>query len=507
VEKTKKSSRLKTIASILLVFAIGVFAGTKFFGEKTSAPPIPSKNALFRPATQATDTTSYSTDSEEFAGEIFSVKDGDLIMDAVKKAKPGDLIRVFPGTYYETVYIDKDNISFQGIIEEGNWPVLDGKKKLNDAFLYSGNGIQIEGFKIVNYKGNAIMGQAGNNFVIRKNWIVDTGVYGIFPQFGKNGLIEYNTLTGIEDAAIYVGMCDNVDVLHNVVFGNVAGIEIENSRHCLVENNLAYDNTGGILAFITPGLPIKTTYDVIIRNNFVHDNNHINFGAPGSLVSGIPAGTGILIMAADDIIIEDNIIAGNKNIGIVITDFANGGANAAKDPESDPNPDNITILDNFMVNNGFNPINEIKAVMLTQFTGDGPDILAIGGGTGSSIINRDKYTTFGLGDFGIPAITTSADIKSFLLDKPAEPRKVSKAELGELTYFSICAGCHAYNSRLIGVPMNTIQDIYKNNLQGMVDYMNKPKNLREDYPEMPPQAYLSEDAKFAVAEYILTMDK
>ncbi len=187
-------------------------------------------------------------------------------------------------------------------------------KKLNDAFLYSGNGILIENFKIINYKGNGIMGQAGNNFIVRNNWIIDTGVYGIFPQYGKNGLIEHNVLSGIEDAAIYVGMCDNVDVLHNEVFENVAGIEIENSRHCLVENNYAHDNTGGILAFITPGLPIKTTFDVIFRNNFVVNNNHKNFAAPGSLVSGIPAGTGILIMAADDVIVENNIISGNDNV-------------------------------------------------------------------------------------------------------------------------------------------------------------------------------------------------
>ena len=169
------------------------------------------------------------------------------------------------------------------------------------------------------------MGQAGNNFVIRNNWIIDTGVYGIFPQYGKNGIVEHNILSGIEDAAIYIGMCDNIDVKHNKVFENVAGIEIENSRHALVENNYAYNNTGGILAFITPGLPIKTTYDVIIRNNFVIDNNHENFGAPGSIVSGIPPGTGILVMAADDVIIENNIISGNNNAGIIITDFAKHG--------------------------------------------------------------------------------------------------------------------------------------------------------------------------------------
>jgi len=31
------------------------------------------------------------------------------------------------------------------------------------------------------------------------------------------------------------------------------------------------------------------------------------------------------------------------------------------------------------------------------------------------------------------------------------------------------------------------------------------KKLREDYPEMHPQDYLSEEAKFAVAAYILNL--
>ena len=445
--------------------------------------------------------------SRAFTGEIHEVRDGGSIQEAVKKAEPGDLIRVFPGTYGETVYVDKDDIRFQGIIRDGEWPVLNGKKELNDAFLYSGNGITIENFKIVDYKGNGIMGQAGNNFVLRNNWIIDAGVYGIFPQFGKNGLIEHNKLTGIEDAAIYVGMCDNIDVRHNEVFGNVAGIEMENSRPCLVESNLAYDNTGGILAFITPGLPIKTTYDVIIRNNFVTRNNHENFGAPGSIVSGIPPGTGILVMAADDVIIENNIISDNDNAGIIITDFANGGAEASNDPDSEPNPDRVVILDNFMIDNGNNPVGELKALMMTQLSTKGPDILAIGGGEGSSIRDRARYRTWGLDGFGLPAIEDTRAVRTFLLDEPAEPRVISKEELGEMTYYGICSGCHAYDIRLIGVPTNVIQMIYKDNPQGIVDYIQNPKNLREDYPEMPPQDYLSEEAKMAVAEYILRIEK
>lgn len=440
------------------------------------------------------------------SGTIIDVKNGESILEAVKKAKSGDVIRVFPGTYKETVFIDKENITLQGVIEGGNWPTLEGDKKLNDAFLYSGNFISIEGFKIQNYKGNAIMGQSGNNFVISNNWIINSGVYGIFPEYGKNGLIEHNVLSGIEDAAIYVGMCDNIDVRHNQVFGNVAGIEIENSRHALVENNHVYDNAGGILAFVTPGLPIKTCYDVIIRNNFICNNNHKNFGAPGSIVSFLPSGTGVIVMAADDVVIENNIISGNDNTGIAIVDH-HFLADIAVDPESEPNPDRVTILDNFMSNNGNNPAKEIKAAMLTKFDSKGPDIIADGGGTGSCIRDKNRYRTFGLDNYSQCELTSTAQVVSYLLDKPAEARNLEIENKGKLTYYGVCSGCHAYNVRLIGPPTMTIQALYKNNPQGIVDYITNPVHKRKDYPEMPPQNYMTEATRLEVAKFMLSVTK
>ena len=210
-------------------------------------------------------------------------------------------------------------------------------------------------------------------------------------------------------------------------------------------------------------------------------------------------------MAADDVIIENNIISGNDNAGIIITDFANGGVEASNDPDSEPNPDRVTILDNFMIDNGNNPVGELKALMMTQLSTTGPDILAIGGGEGSSIRDKERYRTWGLGSFGLPNINSTSDTKTFLLSEPAEARTITKKDLGEMTYYGICSGCHAFDIRLIGVPTNVIQMIYKDNPLGIVDYINNPKYLREDYPEMPPQDYLSEEANIAVAEYILAL--
>ena len=78
------------------------------------------------------------------SGEVIIVRDGESIQDAVAAASPGAVIKVMPGTYKETVYIDKDNITLSGVIERGKYPVLEGEGMRNDAVLYSGNGVAIE---------------------------------------------------------------------------------------------------------------------------------------------------------------------------------------------------------------------------------------------------------------------------------------------------------------------------------------------------------------------------
>lgn len=437
------------------------------------------------------------------SGNTITVNPGEKIQDAVIAAKPGDTIMVMPGRYEETIYIDKDSIRLVGIIQEGQRAELNGRGELNDAILYSGNNITVENFLITKYKGNGIMGQAGNNFEIRGNVIVDTGVYGIFPQLGKNGIVSHNIISGIEDAAIYVGMSDNVHVAHNEVFDSVAGIEIENSRHCIVEDNYVHNNTGGILAFITPGLPIKTTYDVIIRNNFVVGNNHPNFGAPGSTVAGIPPGTGILVMAADEVVIEDNIITDHKTAGIMITDHYNA-PNTTIDEGSDPYPDKVAILDNLMMRNGYDTIDEVKALMLTELKTGEPDIIRAGKSSDSCINNRHRYITVGINDFKDCDFNNTDDVVTYSLSEPVPPREITAENKGKIAYLGICTGCHSYTGRIVGPPVQLIQALYMENPQGLADYIANPTKKRDDYPEMPPQNYLDEETRLAVAEYMLS---
>ena len=494
-----------------VIVAIAAFAGGAWYGRASKSAVVitsGSGGASYTGGVQGgADGAGASTQavSRYVAGpaptNVVVVKDGESIQAAVKAAPAKTIIRVMPGTYRETVYVDKDDIRIIGVVEAGRRPVLDGEGKLNDAVLYSGNNFVVENLTIRNYKGNGIMGQAGNNFEIRNNVIEKSGVYGIFPQLGQNGVVEHNVVSGIADAAIYIGMSDNILVAHNDVYASVAGIEVENCRHVIVEGNYVHDNAGGLLAFVTPGLPIKDTRDVIFRNNFVIGNNHVNFGAPGSTVSGIPSGTGVLIMAADDVVLEDNIIVDNKVAGILITDHGHA-ANITVDPESDPNSDRVAVLNNLMMKNGYDTIQDVKALMLTEAKRGDIDIVRVGPSPGSCIINRHQYVTVGVDDFGECAFTNTDATVSYLLP-PVPPREIKPEDRGKIAFLGICSGCHIYNGRMIGPPIQVIQALYIDNPQGIADYIAKPVKKREDYPEMPPQDYLDPATRLAVAKYML----
>ncbi|HEX6240703.1 MAG TPA: parallel beta-helix domain-containing protein, partial [Polyangiales bacterium] len=166
------------------------------------------------------------------------------------------------------------------------------------------------------------------------------------------------------DAGIYVGQSKNIIVRNNVVHGNVAGIEIENSDDALVTGNHVYDNTSGILVFVLPNLEKKTGRGTVVENNIVENNNHQNFGEPGTTVSYVPPGTGMLVLASDVTEIRDNQIRGNKTSGVLALSYDtfaticmfSGGENCkSSDAATDRDLSKLYVHDNAFEGNGQDP--------------------------------------------------------------------------------------------------------------------------------------------------------
>ncbi|MBS0398682.1 MAG: cytochrome-c peroxidase, partial [Proteobacteria bacterium] len=121
---------MKSILASIVLVAIAAWAGYTYGTRHGFAPPpapAGSTAETLKARTGGTaGTGARSLQTTGGKGQVLTVKPGQSIQDAVRKAQPGDTVQVMPGTYAETVYIDKDDIALVGVIHGGDWPILDG---------------------------------------------------------------------------------------------------------------------------------------------------------------------------------------------------------------------------------------------------------------------------------------------------------------------------------------------------------------------------------------------
>lgn len=200
-----------------------------------------------------------------------------------------------------------------------------------------GDGVKVEGVDHVTFRRVKVIWTGGPSEF--------NGAYGLYPVQCTNVLIEDCHVSGASDAGIYVGQSENIIVRGSTAEFNVAGIEIENSVFADVYENLATNNTGGILVFDLPNLQKQGGRQTRVFNNRVIENNTPNFAPEGNIVGVVPAGTGVMVMANDDIEVFDNEILGNETTGVVVISYLVTGI-PITDPAYDPIPTRLNIHDN-----------------------------------------------------------------------------------------------------------------------------------------------------------------
>jgi len=456
-------------------------------------------------------------------GETLTVSQPQTIQSAISRAKTGDTIRILPGVYKETLYIDKDGIRLSGNIEEGRWPILDGENRRSDGVLVSGHNVTVENLYVRRYLGNGIMTQGANNFSIVHNRVEGPSFYGIFPQYGQNGLVAHNVVWGIHGTGVYVGMSRNLDVVHNEAKDNAGfGIEVENSEHVLIENNYIHGNTQGVVLNLIPGLPLKSEHDILVRDNFIirngipavpassapHGAAPPNAPAIDSGTGEAPEGSGLLINAADASTVEGNLFDSNGGAAIMVIDHNFGQMFPFPDPKVDPVPDDNQILRNLFVSNGEQPVGRTLRLVQLFKKAKAPDLLVGGQGRRNCVLARAEIRTLGAEEWSdCPPGTTSSSVKTMILEHPVPTPSLTLQQKGRLTYLAVCTGCHAFDTRISGPPMVAARAPYTGNPQRLADWIANPTKRRADYPAMPPQSYLPPEVRLEVAKYVLGLNE
>jgi parallel beta-helix repeat protein len=311
----------------------------------------------------------------------------ETLQTALLDAKPGDVIDIPEGRFAfdRTLSLAVDGVTIRGKGMEKSVLSFKGQLAGAEGLLVTASDFTIEDLAIEDTKGDALKVNEGENIVIRRvrtEWTggpkTSNGAYGIYPVQTTNLLMEGNVAIGASDAGLYVGQSSNVVMRGNRAERNVAGIEIENTTSADVYDNVATGNTGGILVFNMPNLPKAGAKTRVFRNKVV-DNNHKNFGLPGSAVASVPAGAGVVVNSNDEVEIFDNDITGNRTANIIISsvyssDLSKDGMAA----DFDPYPEGVYIHGNRFSGGGKDPDKvELQALRVAMFgiTGALPDIL------------------------------------------------------------------------------------------------------------------------------------
>jgi parallel beta-helix repeat protein len=235
----------------------------------------------------------------------------------------------------------------------------------DDPWLYD---IEVRNIEVQGFRNNGFFTEHVDGFVFDNIRSIDNSNYGIFPVLSKNGVISNSYSEGSDlDSGLWVETSENVLVQGNVITGSVNGIEVSNSDDILVIDNEAYGNTIGAAILLLPDI-----YDnkdsakrIDLVNNWFHDNNKTNTARPGSVLSYIPKGQGILYVGADDGEISGNLVEHNDFVGIAVVDYClpfQGTPFACSlDPSVsleflfDQAAEDNRVADNVLVNNGTNP--------------------------------------------------------------------------------------------------------------------------------------------------------
>ncbi|MER6256846.1 right-handed parallel beta-helix repeat-containing protein [Streptomyces sp. NPDC001584] len=292
------------------------------------------------------------------------VHPGDSIQDAVNYARPGDIITVMPGTYYENVLITK-RLTLRGfgartVIKPpvtaaapvtpvapaappatgaSAAPVAPGAataptaatapsgralacSQADTGICVMGTAerpvvdVDIRSLTVSGFKRNGIWASYTDRLSVQRVIAEKNGTWGIAQERSTRGLFRDNTARDNVESGLFIantvdregGATDTLGavVRRNMLTGNRIGVTVRRVRNLSVYGNTLTGNCGGIFVVGDEGEP--GAGDMTIRNNRIHENN--KFCKGNSRLPDIQ-GVGIVLTGAEETVVRSNDIRGN----------------------------------------------------------------------------------------------------------------------------------------------------------------------------------------------------
>jgi hypothetical protein len=274
--------------------------------------------------------------------------------DAVRLARPGDLVLVAPGTYRESVHVTTPGITVRGESRAG--VVIDGDLRRRHGIVVTAPGVSVENLTVQRQLLNGVLvtgapeavastpGNGGygvgnaapsqlSGFAVRYVTASNNGLYGVYAFSARDGVIERSYASGSADSGFYVGQCKpcHISVRDNVAERNAVGYEGTNASGPLtVTGNRLVGNRVGATTNANHLEKLLPQQGAAIAGNLIAANQQpdtpaqadggfgLGLGIAGgtgntvtrNLITGNPA-AGVVVASSEDLAPRDNTITGN----------------------------------------------------------------------------------------------------------------------------------------------------------------------------------------------------
>ena len=233
------------------------------------------------------------------------------LASALCNVRPGQTVRVLPGTYRESVVLGlfgdaSAPTTVQGVSQGGQRPVLDGDfRRTMGLALVESTHFVVENLEFRNFTDEGLYVLVGSDHVVRGNRFVGNGRASIEPDFDGEGF-------GVQLSDTRNIVVENNEVTDNgpgperTTQGTLGtGIDTFALKGALIRGNHSYGNIGG-------GLLVEDGVDVVVENNVI-DHNELD--AAGDYWDGA-----IWVDGGRNVTLRQNTIVQNHGPGLQISD-------------------------------------------------------------------------------------------------------------------------------------------------------------------------------------------
>lgn len=243
--------------------------------------------------------------------------------------------------------------------------------------------IIFQDFSIQGYKQDAILFEKVNGIELRNLKIMlnqekveKNDQNSLFLKNCTNFIIQDCLFKSAINCGLSISESINGVVKFSEFMKNSIGIKIINSSSIDIHSNNIFDNAGGIALMSLPDLSLPDAKKIRLFDNIIKDNNYKNKSKIENSSYLVPSGSGIFLLAAENLEIFNNSIIDNKTFGISILSYLITGL-STKDSQYSPYSSSIFIHDNILRKR--NKIPELKnligRILFYKFFRNAPNII------------------------------------------------------------------------------------------------------------------------------------